>query len=88
MSKKYEIKGTGGCYSVPYGEGYPYSEFIRYTVFTMWGAKRVIRRHKRRLAKGKVQPGNRYEIAYTEEALTPQDVKTRIKQLERELGIQ
>ena len=83
---KYEIKGGPGSYSVLYGSGYPSSDFIRYNCLTLRGAKRAIRRHRRRLAKGKA-PSNRYGIIHTEEALTSQEVEAHIAQLERELGI-
>ena len=84
---KYEIKGSFGNYSVLYGRGYPNSEFIRYTVLTLRGAKRVIRRHKRKIARGKIPLPGKYGIVHTEEALTSQDVETRIRELEHELGI-
>lgn len=85
---KYEIKGSHFAdYSVYYGRGYPSSEAIRYCCLTRRGARRVIRRHKRKLAQGKIGPPVKYGITYTEEAVSEQDVERRIQELEKELGI-
>ena len=84
---KYEIRGGPGAYSVHYGPGYPFGEFIRYTCLTLRGAKRAIRRHKRRLRRGNVSQPSQYGIIYTEDAISHNDVEARIKQLERELGM-
>lgn len=67
-SAKYEVRRTFPMYEVWYGVGYPYSNLIRSACLTMRTAKRAIRRHRAKVARGKAAASNHnpHGILYTE----------------------